>query len=58
MMSQMLQIVQQAQAKGMGMKGNMGQNPNAPAGTNASGTPNPMQNPPGMNPNQQTGQTL
>ena len=57
LMMQMMQITQQAQAKGMG-QGNMGQNPNAPAGTNASGTPNPMQNPPGMNPNQQTGQTL
>ena len=49
MMMQMMQVVQQAQAK-QGKGG--GQNPNAPAGTNASGTPNPMQNVPGVNPAQ------
>ena len=53
MMSQMMQIVQMAQKKGA-----MTQNPNAPAGTNPSGTSNPLQNAPGQNPAQMAGTTL
>jgi hypothetical protein len=51
MMMQMMQVTQMAQSKQGGMGGG-GQNPNAPAGTNASGTPNPMENVPGVNPAQ------